>query len=231
MSCTSVVCRTTKSSFTRQGLITLLPLGLTLPLWTMSPDSLSLSVCLSVSLFLPLSPPPLFSLPFSPLSLLSPFLSPPSPSLSLSPSLPLPLPLCLSPPSLSPSFSPLSLPRSLSPLSLSVSPSVSLLPLSLPLRLPLSLLLSFCFSFLFFFNQHHYHGRCSSGADLGILVGGGYIICNTYNLPATPFLQISLSTGQSLGGGLNPRHPPPWIRLCSLRKFSNDGVGTEIIQI
>ena len=31
--------------------------------------------------------------------------------------------------------------------------------------------------------------------------GGGDIICNTYNLSATPFLQISLSAGQSLGGG------------------------------
>ena len=35
------------------------------------------------------------------------------------------------------------------------------------------------------------------GADLGILVGGGGsdIIHNTYNLSATPFLQISLSAG------------------------------------
>ena len=39
------------------------------------------------------------------------------------------------------------------------------------------------------------------GADLEILVGGVDIICNTYNLPATPFLQISLSAGWSLGGG------------------------------
>ena len=36
-----------------------------------------------------------------------------------------------------------------------------------------------------------------AGADLGILVGGGGvdIICDTYNLSATPFLQISLSAG------------------------------------
>ena len=39
--------------------------------------------------------------------------------------------------------------------------------------------------------------KSKSGADLGIFVGGGGvdIICNTYNLPATPFLQISLSAG------------------------------------
>ena len=35
----------------------------------------------------------------------------------------------------------------------------------------------------------------STGADLGILVGGVDIICNTYTLSATPFLQISLSAG------------------------------------
>ena len=46
-----------------------------------------------------------------------------------------------------------------------------------------------------------FRGHCS-GADLGSLVGGGIdIICNTYNLSATPFLQISLSAGQSWGGG------------------------------
>ena len=48
------------------------------------------------------------------------------------------------------------------------------------------------------------------GADLGILVEGGCdIICNTYNLSATPFLQISLSAGQSLGGGGQLTPPPP----------------------
>ena len=36
--------------------------------------------------------------------------------------------------------------------------------------------------------------------------GGVDIICNTYNLSTTPFLQISLSAGQSLGGG---GYPPP----------------------
>ena len=49
------------------------------------------------------------------------------------------------------------------------------------------------------------------GADLGILVGGVDSICNTYNLSATPFLQISLSAGQSWGG-VKPLNPF-WIRL------------------
>ena len=34
------------------------------------------------------------------------------------------------------------------------------------------------------------------------------IICNTCNLSATPFLQISLPAGQSLGGGGKPLTPP-----------------------
>ena len=51
--------------------------------------------------------------------------------------------------------------------------------------------------------------RCyCTGADLGILIGGVDIICNTYNLSATPFLQISLSAGQSLWGGVKPLTPP-----------------------
>ena len=44
------------------------------------------------------------------------------------------------------------------------------------------------------------------------LVGGRVdIICNTYNLSATPFLQISLSAGQSFGGGgvTPPPQDPP----------------------
>ena len=47
----------------------------------------------------------------------------------------------------------------------------------------------------------------TAGADLGIWVGGVDIICNTYNLSATPFLQISLSAGQSWGG-IKPPNPP-----------------------
>ena len=50
-------------------------------------------------------------------------------------------------------------------------------------------------------------------ADLGILVGGGVdIICNTYNLSATPFLQVSLSVGCPWGGGGLTPLTPPWIR-------------------
>ena len=49
----------------------------------------------------------------------------------------------------------------------------------------------------------------SRGGSRNFGWGGGIdIICSTYNLSATPFLQISLSAGQSLGG-LTPSTPPP----------------------